>query len=48
VEGRQDFVVGQELAYGQSITDSCIGWDETEEMLDLLSHASANKISRLN
>ncbi|QRN41275.1 MAG: 3-deoxy-7-phosphoheptulonate synthase AroG [Neisseriaceae bacterium] len=48
VEGRQDFVVGQELTYGQSITDSCIGWEETEEMLDLLSRASANRISRFS
>ena len=27
VAGRQDLVPGQALAYGQSITDGCIGWD---------------------
>ncbi len=31
VEGRQD--MGDNLVYGQSITDSCIGWELTEELL---------------
>ncbi len=32
--GRQDLVHPLEkLAYGTSITDACIGWDETEELL---------------
>ena len=38
-EGRQDLVPGKELAYGQSITDACIGWDATVEVLDLLAEA---------
>ncbi|MDK4684077.1 3-deoxy-7-phosphoheptulonate synthase AroG [Kingella negevensis] len=38
VEGRQD----KPEVYGQSITDACIGWDTTEEMLALL--AEANKV----
>ena len=29
VEGRQDLEGGEALTYGQSITDPCIGWDET-------------------
>src|SRR5690606_41377759 len=29
--GRQND--GAELTYGQSITDACIGWDETERLL---------------
>ena len=33
VEGRQDFVPGAELAYGQSITDACIGWEDSETLL---------------
>ena len=33
VEGRQDFEVGAELTYGQSITDACIGWEESELVL---------------
>ncbi|MFC2714684.1 MAG: 3-deoxy-7-phosphoheptulonate synthase, partial [Kingella denitrificans] len=35
VEGRQD----KPEVYGQSITDACIGWDETEAMLVLLAQA---------
>lgn len=33
VEGRQDFKVGADLTYGQSITDACIGWDDSELLL---------------
>ena len=33
VEGRQDFAVGAELNYGQSITDACIGWEDSEMLL---------------
>ncbi|MFL1803158.1 3-deoxy-7-phosphoheptulonate synthase AroG [Plesiomonas shigelloides] len=33
VEGRQDLVLGQPLTFGQSITDACIGWDDTENVL---------------
>ena len=33
-EGRQDIPAdGSELKYGVSITDACIGWDETERLL---------------
>src|SRR5215831_10500297 len=32
--GRQDLVPGEALAYGVSITDPCIGWDDTERLLD--------------
>ena len=35
--GRQDLVPGQELAYGVSITDACIGWDDTQTVLDRLA-----------
>ncbi|MFC1682946.1 3-deoxy-7-phosphoheptulonate synthase [Candidatus Zixiibacteriota bacterium] len=31
VEGKQP--IGDQLVYGQSITDSCIGWEQTEELL---------------
>ncbi len=33
VEGRQDLVEGCELTVGQSITDACIGWADTEILL---------------
>lgn len=39
VEGRQDLTLGQELTYGQSVTDACIGWDDTEILLAQLSEA---------
>jgi 3-deoxy-7-phosphoheptulonate synthase len=39
VAGRQDLVEGRDLLYGQSITDSCIGWDDTVKLLDSLAQA---------
>jgi len=41
VEGRQDLVEGETLTYGQSITDACIGWDDTEKVLRQLADAVA-------
>ena len=41
--GAQKFTPGKDdasqLVYGQSITDACIGWDDSEYVLDLLSKA---------
>lgn len=37
--GRQDLIPGKPLAYGQSITDACIGWDATEPLLRELAAA---------
>jgi 3-deoxy-7-phosphoheptulonate synthase len=37
--GRQDLVPGKPLAYGVSITDACIGWDDTSKVLDTLAQA---------
>ena len=39
MEGRQDLVPGKPLAYGQSITDPCIGWKDSVELLDTLAVA---------
>lgn len=39
VAGAQTLVPGQPLTYGQSITDACIGWDETEGLLAELAEA---------
>ncbi|MBY8263170.1 3-deoxy-7-phosphoheptulonate synthase AroG [Vibrio fluvialis] len=39
VEGRQDLVEGKAPTYGQSITDACIGWDDTETVLRQLAAA---------
>ncbi len=37
--GRQDLVPGKELSYGVSITDACLGWDDTVKLLDTLADA---------
>ena len=37
--GRQDLVPGKPLAYGVSITDACLGWDETVKVLETLAAA---------
>jgi 3-deoxy-D-arabino-heptulosonate 7-phosphate (DAHP) synthase len=41
--GAQKFSPGQDdpaaLEYGKSITDACIGWDHSLEVLDVLSAA---------
>ncbi|GLQ96257.1 3-deoxy-7-phosphoheptulonate synthase [Dyella mobilis] len=39
VAGRQDLVPGCDLVYGQSITDGCIGWEATTQVLDRLAKA---------
>jgi 3-deoxy-7-phosphoheptulonate synthase len=38
-EGRQDLLPGKELCYGQSITDACIGWEDTVMLLEELAEA---------
>ena len=38
-EGRQDLVPGQPLRWGVSITDACLGWDQTEPVLRELAQA---------
>ena len=46
VAGRQDVVDGQPLTYGQSITDACIGWEDTVEMLEELAGAVSTRRAR--
>lgn len=38
VGGRQDLEPGKELTYGQSITDGCIGWDDSVAVLQTLAN----------
>ena len=38
-EGRQDLKPGVELEYGKSITDACIGWEDSLTVLDVLAEA---------
>src|SRR6267142_2847942 len=35
--GRQDLLAGKELVSGLSITDACIGWEESRALLDTLA-----------
>ncbi|MGA7180962.1 MAG: 3-deoxy-7-phosphoheptulonate synthase [Thiobacillaceae bacterium] len=43
--GRQDLCPGKPLEYGQSITDACIGWNETEPLLrDFAGAVQARRI----
>ncbi len=44
VGGRQDIAAPGELVYGQSITDACLGWEDTEQLLAQLAEASAARI----
>jgi 3-deoxy-7-phosphoheptulonate synthase len=39
VEGAQKLADDRPLVYGQSITDACIGWDETDQLLEELASA---------
>ncbi|QIZ75588.1 3-deoxy-7-phosphoheptulonate synthase AroG [Ferrimonas lipolytica] len=43
VAGRQDLVVGEPLTYGQSVTDGCIGWEDSEELMAQLAEAVAQR-----
>ncbi len=45
VEGRQDVIPEKPLTYGQSITDACLGWDDTEVILRELADAVATRRS---
>lgn len=37
IEGRQNVEANKPLVYGQSITDACIGWDDSENVLNTLA-----------
>ncbi len=37
--GRQDVIAGEKLEYGRSITDACIGWDDSVRILEQLADA---------
>ncbi|GAB6068219.1 3-deoxy-7-phosphoheptulonate synthase AroG [Methylothermus subterraneus] len=38
-EGRQDIRLGQPLEYGKSVTDACLGWEDSERVLEMLAQA---------
>jgi 3-deoxy-7-phosphoheptulonate synthase len=41
--GAQKLLPGKSLCYGQSITDACIGWETTAELLDELANAVSSR-----
>ncbi len=43
VEGRQDLEAGKPLAYGQSVTDACLGWADTLPLLESLAQAASRR-----
>ena len=45
VEGRQELGVGDALTYGQSITDACLGWEDTIGLLETLAASVADRRS---
>ena len=46
VAGRQELGPGAPLTYGQSITDACIDWETTVEVLDGLRGARCERGAR--
>jgi 3-deoxy-7-phosphoheptulonate synthase len=46
VAGQQNLVAGQPLVYGQSITDGCIGWEQTVSVLTRLAEAVRQRRAR--
>ncbi len=44
-EGRQNIVEGKELIYGQSITDSCLGWNDSEKLMMELADAAQKRMA---
>src|SRR6185437_13741590 len=47
VAGRQDLLAGKPLLYGQSITDACIDWDTSVEVLERLALAAQRRRAAL-
>lgn len=46
VDGNQKLDTNKSLTYGQSITDACIGWEETETLLAMYAKATANALGQ--
>ncbi len=46
VEGRQDLAPGRPLTFGQSITDGCLGWDDSVKLLEGLAGAVRKRRNR--
>lgn len=47
VEGRQEIGPREKMTYGQSVTDACLGWEDTAELLRGLAASAAARRRRL-
>jgi 3-deoxy-7-phosphoheptulonate synthase len=47
VAGRQELDTGKPLVYGQSITDSCIDWNDSVMLLEVLADAVQKRRTQL-
>ena len=46
VAGAQKLKPGEPLTYGQSITDACLGWEDSETLLEQLAEAVEKRMGR--
>jgi 3-deoxy-7-phosphoheptulonate synthase len=46
-EGRQDLLPGKPLEYGKSITDPCLGWEDSLQLLEILAGAAQQRRLKL-
>jgi 3-deoxy-7-phosphoheptulonate synthase len=46
VEGRQDLRPGAALTFGQSVTDGCLGWEQSTGVLETLADAVRQRRKR--
>jgi len=46
VEGKQGIAAPSELVYGQSVTDACLGWQDSLDCLTQLAEANAVRLAR--
>jgi len=46
VEGRQELVPGKALKFGQSVTDACLGWDDSIKVLETLAEGVRKRRKR--
>jgi 3-deoxy-7-phosphoheptulonate synthase len=47
VEGRQTYVAGRPAVYGQSITDACLSFEQTEPLLEVFAKAQQARGARV-
>ena len=47
LEGRQEIAAPEKMTYGQSVTDACINWADTETVLRGLANAATQRRQRL-